>query len=187
MNLFIYWFASPAWARIVETLLHSLWQGTVIAVGLGIALRRVARPEARYRLALLALAGMVAVSLVTWAVLQTAPLPFSSPAGVAAKDNTTLSARAGTVGAVKPDASTADGVLRPQRPYSGAPNPPPVRWSAWLAVVWLLGAAGMLVRAGSQVPERDGCGSPASRSPKGRCRKCWSNSRSRWALPGGSG
>jgi len=34
-------FASPAWSRIVETLLHSLWQGAVLAVGLYPIRRRV--------------------------------------------------------------------------------------------------------------------------------------------------
>ena len=41
------WFTSPAWSRLVETLLHSLWQGAILAVGLAVGLRFISRPGPR--------------------------------------------------------------------------------------------------------------------------------------------
>ena len=65
-------------------------------------------------------------------------------------DNADVSTASSAAGLANPAASPARTVAA-QRPDAGTPNLPPARWSAWLAVVWLLGAAGMLVRAGSQV------------------------------------
>jgi len=145
-------FASPAWSRLVETLLHSLWQGAVIAVGLFLVLRFVSHPAARYRLALLALAGTVAASLVTWAVLQQThpappagqPAPMVQPTGLASGTPTTI-----TTAANVPAVASVATLGTPPR-TSPAPEPR-VRWPAWLAVLWLLGAAGMLLRAGRQL------------------------------------
>lgn len=52
MNSLLLWLTSPAWALVVKALLHSLWQGALIAGALVLLLRHVANPASRYRLAL---------------------------------------------------------------------------------------------------------------------------------------
>ena len=150
MSLLFYWFASPGWLHLVETLLHSLWQGAGLAVGLFFGLRWVSSPTWRYRLALLALAGLVAASLVTWGVLQA---PHGSPAAPDghAPAMTGVTAAAVVAGGTSSSSTESGGAGDAADPVADPPPMPSVRWSAWLAVVWLLGAAGMLVRAGSQV------------------------------------
>ena len=64
------WLASPEWAGLVKTLLHTLWQGGIIVGFLAIAMRRMENPVARYRSLLAALAGVILLGLVTWAVLN---------------------------------------------------------------------------------------------------------------------
>jgi len=155
MNRLLDCFASPAWAKLVETLLHSLWQGAVLAVGLFLALRFVSHPGARYRLALAALLALVAASVVTWAVLQTtspgrAANPVQ-PVVQTAKQSSptarpTVTSSVASVPVPQPT-TDANASLTPDHPLPA----PLVRWPAWLAVLWLLGAAGMLVRAGRQV------------------------------------
>ena len=65
----------PAWQLEALALLHSLWQGLVIAVMLAAVLwtLRVRQARARYTLSLLALLAMAACPVVTLVVLTAAP------------------------------------------------------------------------------------------------------------------
>jgi beta-lactamase regulating signal transducer with metallopeptidase domain/type II secretory pathway component GspD/PulD (secretin) len=133
------WFTSPEWANVVKALLHTLWQGAIVAVLLGLALRRLENPVARYRCSLTALGCVVLAGLVTWAVLNR---PVSSPVATA-------------------PAPAASPMVETTLPTDEAPlvvHSPPAKteaagpgWTAWLALAWLAGATLMIGRAGWQV------------------------------------
>src|SRR5665213_145909 len=138
-RMILQWLTSPEWANVVKALLHTLWQGAVIAVLLGFALRRLANPVTRYRCSLAALGGVMLAGLVTWAVLNR-PLPQSISHASAL--------------AVQPvSVPMANNNLPPLvvnfSPHESRPAAMP--WSAWLAMFWLAGATAMIFRAGFQV------------------------------------
>ena len=137
--MILQWLAAPEWARLVEALLHTLWQGAILAVGLGLVLRRVHQPVWRYRFSLLTLGTVMLSGLITWAVLMHPSASATSAAPVA--DNAALVAP--TPNSDQPTLIVQAAALAPQ-----AAN---ANWTAWLAFVWLLGAAVMLGRAGVQV------------------------------------
>ena len=137
--MILQWLAAPEWARLVEALLHTLWQGAILAVGLGIVLRRVHQPVWRYRFSLIALGAVMLSGLITWAVL----MHPSAPAGSAVP-------AADAAGMVAPTPSSDQPTLIVQA-AALAPQAARANWTAWLAFVWLLGAAAMLGRAGVQV------------------------------------
>ena len=72
MNNLLAWFASDGWSRLVLVLCHSLWQGGLIALGLGCCLRRLPahRAAARHGVSLAALGMMVFCVLVTASILE---------------------------------------------------------------------------------------------------------------------
>lgn len=143
MNPLLHWLTSPEWTHIVGALLHSLWQGAIIALALAILMRRLANPVTRYRCALVALSLVVMAGVVTWAVL-TAP---KSAATVAIKLPVTEPAVAPFV-TVTLDPDSGDKIVALGRM---SPPPAPKYWIAWLAVAWMLGAVLMLLRAGIKV------------------------------------
>ena len=138
--MILQWLTSPEWENFVRALLHTLWQGAIIAVLLAFALRRVNSPTVRYRCSLAALGGMLFAGLVTWAVLSR-PLPQPSSASTSPPETISV------------HAPTPAGDLPPLVGNFSRPEPKPAMqpWSGWLALVWLLGAASMLVRGGFQV------------------------------------
>ncbi len=137
--MILQWLTSPAWANVVEALLHTLWQGAVIALLLGFALRRLNNPVARYRFSLAALGGLLLAGLVTWSVLNR-PLPQKN------SNSPVLQSQPANV-------VMANGNLPPLVVNSPLLEPKPVAmpWSAWLAMFWLTGATVMIFRAGFQV------------------------------------
>lgn len=137
--MILQWLAAPEWARLVEALLHTLWQGAILAVGLGVVLRRVHQPVWRYRFSLLALGTVMLSGLITWAVLMHPSAPISAAAPVA--DNAAMVAP--TLSSDQPTLVVQAAALAPQAARAN--------WTAWLAFAWLLGAAVMLGRAGVQV------------------------------------
>ncbi len=137
--MILQWLAAPEWARLVEALLHTLWQGAILAVGLGLMLRRVHEPVWRYRFSLVALGAVMLSGLITWAVLMH---PAASP-GSAAPAADTAAVIAPTPSSDQPTLIVQAAALAPQAARTN--------WTAWLAFVWLLGAAVMLGRAGVQV------------------------------------
>ena len=137
--MILQWLAAPEWARLVEALLHTLWQGVILAVGLGLVLRRVHQPVWRYRFSLIALGAVMLSWLITWAVLMH---PAASPGSAAPAVD--------TAAVITPTPSSDQPTLIVQA-AALAPQAARTNWTAWLAFVWLLGAAVMLGRAGVQV------------------------------------
>jgi len=129
---------------LVKTLLHTLWQAGGLALLLWIALRRVSTPTARYRLTLGTLAVILGTTLITWAVLNQS---VSEPA---APDLASPTIPEYKPSGVSPTANFGEpSVIAYWTPIHKPAEE--TRWSGWLALAWLLGAALMLTRAGIQV------------------------------------
>jgi uncharacterized protein (TIGR03435 family) len=124
--------AAQAWVdRLGWTLLHFLWQGTLIAVVYAAA-RRAARsrgPNARYLLACGALLCMAAAPIVTWmAWAPEVPLPGAGIGHAAAS----------------PTAGVAVGAFAAA--IVGAPLAPEKPFLPWVVAFWFAGAVGFWVR-----------------------------------------
>ena len=143
MNPLLHWLTSPEWTHVVGALLHSLWQGAIIALALAVLMRRMANPVTRYRCALVTLSLVIISGIVTWAVLN-APKSAVSVA-IAIPVTETAIAPVATA-ALHPDST--DKIVALGRI---SPPPAPKYWIAWLAVVWMLGTVAMLLRAGIKV------------------------------------
>ncbi len=136
MNALLHWFTAPEWSQLVKTLLHSLWQGVLIAAVLALVMRRVTNPHWRYRLALLALVTIPVSGILTWAALNSPNRPLPVPVVQPAPVETAPTAAPGE----KPQTKL---VLLANR----SPAPPPSSWTAWLALLWIVGASATLGRA----------------------------------------
>jgi beta-lactamase regulating signal transducer with metallopeptidase domain/uncharacterized GH25 family protein len=161
MNTLWQWTAAPEWALVVGALLHTVWQGAVLAVTLALLLRRLASPSARYRCSLVALVALAFAGVVTWAVLhsaengssRTSVAPSIIPGIAQSRDEkTTPTAPVSShvslpVG--KPDNLRSRGESR-----SALPGNP--QWTGSLTLAWMLGAVLMLMRAALQVAGADG-------------------------------
>src|SRR5262245_56161627 len=137
MNLLLQWFRSPEWQPIVKTLLHTLWQGAVVAVMLLVTLSRQRNPVTRYRSSFASMIGVLDTGVVTWAVLSH---PEAKPV-----------ATTGSLPAVSTASpATPQPIAAPTIAAAPSVDRPPVsnHWTAWLAFVWFSGAAVMLMRAG---------------------------------------
>jgi len=130
---------SPEWTNVVKALLHTLWQGTILAIVLGLILRRLNNPRLRYRCTFATLVGVVLAGLITWGVLSK-PLPQAAPQASAP------AAVATTPIIGVPDAQPL--VVNFSAPVA---KPQEFHWTAWLALLWVAGATVMLGRAGFQV------------------------------------
>lgn len=142
MNPMLHWLASPEWTHLVGALLHSLWQGAILAIALALTLRRLTNPVTRYRCALGALGLLLIANLITWAVLN-AP----QPAAPVASPAPTLAAPAPTTAnAFQPNAAdkiiTSAALAQPQAK---------INWTAWIALFWMFGTLLMLCRASIKV------------------------------------
>ncbi len=147
MNLLLQTLASEQWGFVVKALLHTLWLGGLIAGGLYFVLRGKIDPVRRYRWCVGSLLAVVFGGIVAWALLQRPPRV--DPASVAATPApAVVAAQAGEAVAPAPGVPAA---VRPG-PITLTPR---VRWTPWLALVWLAGAAAMLARAGSLVVEAE--------------------------------
>jgi beta-lactamase regulating signal transducer with metallopeptidase domain len=141
MTPLLQWLTSPAWTQIVKALLHSLWQGALIAVGLALLLKRLRSPVARYRLSLAALAGIVFAAIITWAVIN-------------ASEHRTVSQLQPTSAAEsQPTSNTAITAQNSEPPIIVVmrKNAVAIPWTAWIALAWLAGAALMLARTSVKV------------------------------------
>ncbi len=143
MNPLLHWLTSPEWTHVIGALLHSLWQGAIIAIALAVLMRRFANPATRYRCALVTLGLVVIAGIVTWAVLNT-PKPAISVTPHIPVTQSTVAPFA--TAALNPD--SADKIVAIGR--MSAP-PAPRYWIALLALVWMFGAVVMLLRAGIKV------------------------------------
>lgn len=140
MNALLHWLTAPEWGQLVKTLLHSLWQGALAALILAMTLRRLNDPRWRYRAAFWALASIPVAALITWSVLNSQPLPSTPPpTPLAATPPITV-----TPLNVTPDVTAIAVVNR-----ASVPTGP--RWTAWLALLWMIGVSVTLTRGAIKV------------------------------------
>ena len=122
MNTLLHLFAQPWVVRLGWTLMHFIWQGTLVAALFALVRRGAHRPQVRYVLACTAMLAMAAAPLATFVFLGSAdraPAPVSGPAALA-PDSTRLAF------ASQPDV-----------------------WSRilpWMVMLWLAGVLMFLVR-----------------------------------------
>lgn len=138
MSPLLLWFAAPEWSQLVKTLLHSLWQGALLASVLALAMRRVVNPHWRYRLSMLALAAIPVAGIVTWAVLK----PVTFPPSIA-----TAPAIPATAPITETASLTPSPITKVVLVTNRSPTPSPAQWTAWLALLWIVGSSTMLGRA----------------------------------------
>lgn len=142
MSPLLHWLTSPEWTHVVGALLHSLWQGAILAVALALVLRRLTNPVTRYRCALGALGLLLIANLITWAVLN-APQP-SAPV---ASPVPTLEKFAAPI-PPPPNPNATDKIIA----FVELPQPQAkINWTAWIALAWMFGALIMLGRASIKV------------------------------------
>ncbi len=138
-------FRQPVWRHLVFALLHTLWQGGMIALVLMFLLRRIpaSRPGPRYLLAFAAQFGVLLTGLSTWAVLGYEP-PRIEPEKVV-----DLGVRGAIPTAKRPDgmAGAPAAVDVSQAPVSVPSESGRTRWVPIVAVAWLTGVIVMLIRA----------------------------------------
>jgi beta-lactamase regulating signal transducer with metallopeptidase domain len=143
VNPLLHWLTSPEWTQVVGTLLHSLWQGALIAIALAVLMRRLTNPVTRYRCALGMLCLLAIASIITWATLNVPkpPAPIAPQISLSESEVPTTPTGALNLG-------SADKVV-----IVGKMSPPATQtnWTAWLALVWMVGAAAMLLRASIKV------------------------------------
>jgi uncharacterized protein (TIGR03435 family) len=121
--------------RLGWTLIHFLWQGTVIAALYAVVRRgmpRTARPNARYLAACAALAAMMAAPLATWVVARpTESIPEAA-------------CRISSAPALPSTGAIISALPAPIRvSVSGAPSGESL---SWVVLIWLVGAAAFWVR-----------------------------------------
>ena len=136
---------------LVWVLMHSLWQGALIAVAVWSALRWLParRAERRYGIAAFGLAAVVMGLLVTWSVLRLEP---AAQGHVVALSELRPSRPEGTGTSLE---SVGENVGNRSRAEDGKPSKQAVvgaqslsrDWTNWLAALWLVGAGVMLARA----------------------------------------
>lgn len=148
MNTILTLFASNGWSRLVMVLLHSLWQGGLIALGLWILMRKMParNTSARYASALASLLALVFGALITGSILgvRDAAPGRGVPAGQmqpASQENAPAIAQTATLAAGS--TTIRDAALTPLASSPGAPLP---GWMAWAAMLWLAGCALMSIR-----------------------------------------
>ncbi len=142
MNPLLHWLTSPEWAHVVVALLHSLWQGALVALVLALLMRRLTNPLTRYRCALSALGVIVISGLITWGMLN-APKTAPNPIPPAANDLVTAPV---IPEGFSPNPGNKIVVVAPMTQPEAQPN-----WTTWLAMLWMTGAVIMLLRAGVKV------------------------------------
>ncbi len=136
MNIFIYILSSDTMARLVTALLHTLWQGTLIAGLLYLFLRQTSarRAETRYILATLALAGIVLAGLITWAWLD-----LDQKTSISSVSSSRLQVTTSTAIQALPNTP-----LEPMNSLEPPRTPP---WTSWAAGIWIGGVTVMFLRA----------------------------------------
>lgn len=141
---------------LVWVLVHSLWQGVIIAGCVSMLLRGLParRAEVRYSVGLAGLGLVVLCTLVTWSVLTLEPTSFPVLAGAgptatahALTAHSPLTAEAHQVLADQPiprTAATANiSYPDPRTDAAGTAH----AWIAWVAALWFIGASVMLIRS----------------------------------------
>jgi beta-lactamase regulating signal transducer with metallopeptidase domain len=151
-----YWtnlFSGETWVHLTGTLLHTLWQGALVAAVLGVFLKLTParRTDLRYGISAVALFVIVLSGFLTWAIVEyDAPVGrrASAPAIALAQQQATEVRQAGGL----PDQTnlnlTQAGPVGALSNTTGRPSPSSglARWTAWAAGVWVIGMALMLCR-----------------------------------------
>jgi GWxTD domain-containing protein len=114
------WVESPVTIAVARALLHSLWQGAVVAFTLAIGLRFINSSRIRYGVACVALSAIV--FLFVGAVVLVAPQSMRS---ISSDDTASTRSRSG-------DRAETDGRL-------ASPNDSLERFLPWITPVWLSG------------------------------------------------
>jgi beta-lactamase regulating signal transducer with metallopeptidase domain/uncharacterized GH25 family protein len=136
MNTFFQFLSSDSTARLITALLHTLWQGTLIAGILYIFLRRTpaGHAQTRYAFATLALAGIVLAGLMTWAWLDL-------DKKVLVPSLTTTVVKTIPAKAIQSPTVSLSEQYTPQEPLTST-----IPWTSWAAGVWFAGVAVMFLR-----------------------------------------
>lgn len=147
MNAIVDVLSSPAWRHLTAALLHSMWQGFLLALALAAVLRCVSvrRPAVRYAAAFTALLCVFFGVLITWAILDRQERPIVALAkqvdfGDTADDTATIAASPILVQNAGPSKSPLDA------PIAAEPTSGRTPWCAVAAAAWLLGVAVMIFR-----------------------------------------
>lgn len=165
-------FAHPLWERIVWTLLHSLWQGALIAVIVALILRRLPalRADARHAVTLAGFAALALALPITFAALtgwnawttqhHAAPSTLAQSAPLPPADSSMSPAPGASMPAPPSVAHSPPAPVPSTAAHSGSPNSvaetPQASetfrgWVAWIALLWLLGTTLMLIRTASSL------------------------------------
>jgi beta-lactamase regulating signal transducer with metallopeptidase domain len=128
-----------AWEHLALALLHTLWQGAVLAGLTGLILRAIpaAQPNFRYAVCLGSLLAVVLAGLGTWHVLDL-DLESAIPPTTHRDIVSPPSHAPPSFQAVPSLVEHGDGALPASRPRTA--------WAVWLVVAWVAGASLMLVR-----------------------------------------
>jgi uncharacterized protein (TIGR03435 family) len=123
--------ASQPWVeRLGWTLLHFLWQGTLVAALYAVA-RRSARPNTRYILACAALTAMLAAPLIAWSLMRPAD-SAATPASMHLTDRVPL--------------ATAATAVAPMSLPEKVSSVQSAQFLPWVVAVWLAGAVALWIR-----------------------------------------
>lgn len=165
-------FAHPLWERIVWTLLHSLWQGALIAVIVALILLRLPalRANARHAVTLAGFAALALALPITFAALtgwnawttqhHAAPSTLAQSAPLPPADSSMSPAPGASMPEPPSVAHSPPAPVPSTAAHSGSPNSvaetPQTSetfrgWVAWIALLWLLGTTLMLIRTASSL------------------------------------
>ncbi len=144
MNGLIVLFESEFCANLTTALLHTLWQGALVAAALYLFLRGRPAEQAgkRYIVSLVALGAIVVAGFITWALLDYEPQARGKTSAAYSPDQ----AKAAPDGGIE----RASGELAGPADFERAEAAPASRrfnWCLWAMGGWLAGAAVMLLRA----------------------------------------
>ena len=149
MSALIHLLSSTSWLHLMHVLLHTLWQGALVALGLWWVLRNLPaqRTEWRYGVSLGAFGGLVVAALLTWALLD---LEAAARAKTSGAIGSALALR-GTSAAAHDLAVARAQTLAPIEARvpaaAGLPAVAPVpKWVGWGALAWLAGCSVMSLR-----------------------------------------
>lgn len=116
-------------------LVHFLWQGSVIALAVAVALRWIERPEVRYLVTCLGLAAMLAAPVATLATLNAMTRQFGAPTQIATESRSSPAQERGVTPGVSIGA-----------PLGSDSRPPVLPFMTGIVVCWLAGVAVLFAR-----------------------------------------
>mgnify|MGYP006285181743 CR=1 FL=1 len=156
MNELVSWVASEACRNLVAALMHTLWQGGLIAMALYAYLRATTAQAAnrRYLASIMAMGSIVLCGLLTWSILNYEPTA-TAPIAVEERASHTSATRERvepetTEGPRSAAAKNRQSAFAGQRKITAggkSATAPSGSWQIWAAMVWIVGTVAMLLRA----------------------------------------